>query len=237
MCYQRFATSRPLRIARAREITEMGLAPEVVFVDRLNAGTIILAEHFAGVGSLVVFEPSRPANGELTERMLKAADIVKFADDRNSGLSGFEARSRQVWIVTCGQEGAIYRIGNGIWHRSPAFTYPTIDAGGAGDWTTAGIIHALGAHNRRTEAVVGEALRWAQALAAISCGAPGARGLARQQAAETVLRTVGCLMQNGEQEDAIDSVEEIHVPAALPSSCRMCLQPVIADAIVGSSSD
>ncbi len=224
-CCRRFAPSRPLRMARAKEIVDMGLVPKVLFVDRLNAGTIILAEHFADVGSLVVFEPSRPANGELTERMLKVADVIKFADDRDSGLCDFEARRGQVWIVTRGQEGAMYRIGNGKWYGSPAFYYPTIDAGGAGDWTTAGLIHALETHGRRTLAVVGEALRWAQALAAISCGAPGARGLARQQSVDAVMRTVNYLMQEREEGDVIGEVDESHSPVTFPKSCSMCLQP------------
>lgn len=230
-CDQRLPASRPLTRARAQEVTCAVSPPDVFFLDRLNAGTVLLAEHFAGAGSLIVLEPSRPARPDLTERALDVAHVIKQSDDREAGLEGHSARSGQVWILTGGASGARYRVGAGSWHDSPAFSYPIVDAGGAGDWTTAGLIHTLPAGERRTVRAVGDALRWAQALAAVSCGAPGARGLARQQSADAVLRAAQFLEQRGEprSSDADSSTGSTsRIPKAI---CRWCLQQRVSGVV------
>jgi fructokinase len=189
-CATSLPRSRPLNIERAEQIVESAVSPDVFFFDRVNAGTLVLAEHFAKSACLVVFEPGRPANEDRLRRAMAVADVVKMAHDRPTGIESAELQASQVQIVTLGSEGARFRIGKGTWHVSPAFPFPIVDTGGAGDWTTAGLVHALPDHGRRTMQTVSDALRWAQALAAVSCGAPGARGLARQQSAEAVVRTV-----------------------------------------------
>ena len=187
-CYCLFPMGRPLRKDRAFELLELGAKPDVFFFDRLNAGTLLLAEHFASKGSIVIYEPSRPARAALSERALDAATVVKQSNSRYSGLDDLRPRSRQVRIVTEGEQGARFKVGGGAWHHSKAFPYPVVDAGGAGDWTTAALIHMLRLEDRRTVKAVGSALSSAQALAALSCGAPGARGLARQQPADSLIR-------------------------------------------------
>jgi len=216
--------SRPLRTDRARELIDMDLSPDVFFFDRLNAGTILLAEHFATAGSLVVFEPSRPARADLTERALKVAHVIKHADNREAGVDDTTPSPNQVWIVTGGAQGARFRVGRGSWHTSPAFSYPIVDTGGAGDWTTAGLVHALPHGTRRTVAAVGDALRWAQALAAVSCGAPGARGLARQHSADAVVRAAKFLEQRGESSAAGQDVIKWSKSSVPTATCRWCLQ-------------
>ncbi len=228
ICDEAFPRSRPLRKDRALELTNLDLSPDIFFFDRLNAGTLLLAEYFASVGSLIIFEPSRPSRAELTERMLDVADIIKFADNRPSGLDSSLPQNHQSWIITRAQQGADYRIGNGAWRRSPAFTYPVVDAGGAGDWTTAGLIHSLPRHGRLTLKTLGDSLRWAQALAAVSCGAPGARGLARQQSAEAVMRAAKFLEQRGERADTGDQVDDSYMPSMSLTTCAVCLQPKAA---------
>jgi fructokinase len=222
-CGQSLPSSRPLRTDRALELCMEVAAPDVFFFDRLNAGTLTLAEHFAGNGSLIVFEPSRPARESFTRRAVDVADVIKYANDRDSGLDNIEpANRRQLRVVTAGAAGASYRVGKGAWHESPAFSYPIVDAGGAGDWTTAGLIHAL--PENRTVRAVGDALRWAQALAAVSCGAPGARGLARQQSASTVLRAAQFLEQRRGQASP-ELVEQPWKESKVRGSvCRWCLQ-------------
>lgn len=187
-CNGLFPMGRPLRKDRALELLELGTKPDVFFFDRLNAGTLLLAEHFASKGSIVIYEPSRPARASLLERALDAATVVKQSNNRYSGLDDLRPRSRQVRIVTEGQHGARFKIGGGAWHHSDAFPSPVVDAGGAGDWTTAALIHMLRPEERRTVKTVGSALRAAQALAALSCGVPGARGLAQQQSADVLIR-------------------------------------------------
>ena len=223
-CGLRFPRSRPLRKDRALEIAALGLSPGVFFFDRLNAGTILLAEHFSESGSLIVYEPSRPAREDLTERALRVAHIVKYAADRDPGLATTEPRPRQVWIVTGGREGAEYRVGRGVWHYSPAFNYPVVDTGGAGDWTTAGLIHSIPLGPRLTVRAVGDSLRWAQALAAVSCGAPGARGLAAQQSADSVMRAAKFLEQSGIQSSTEGMEQKDAGGQTHGAGCRTCLQ-------------
>lgn len=227
-CHYSFPPSRPLTISRADEVAAAIERPDVCFVDRLNPGTILLAEQLHARGSAVVFEPSRPARPDFERRILKIARLVKFAHDRRSDLEGADAESGQIWIETCGPAGARYRIGTTKWHTSPAFPYPVIDAGGAGDWTTAGLIHALDLTTRAALPRVGDALRWAQALAAVSCGAPGARGLARQQSAEGVLRSAHFLEQR--QAADIQTSTLNWRQATLPeTACSWCLEARAAD--------
>lgn len=223
-CGAKFPLSRPLRKDRALEIAALGLSPDVFFLDRLNAGTILLAEHFADRGSLIMFEPSRPANEELTQRAVRVAHIIKYAADRDPGLAAVVPLPRQVWIVTGGREGAQYRVGRGVWHTSPAFNYPVVDTGGAGDWTTAGLIHSIPLGTRLTVRAVGDSLRWAQALAAVSCGAPGARGLSMQQSADSVIRAAKFLEQSGAQSRTKSTRQEDGGRATHKAGCATCLQ-------------
>jgi fructokinase len=219
-CGQRFPTSRPLRIDRALELTAaIRQAPDVFFLDRLNAGTLLLAEYFHSNGSRVVFEPSRPSRPELLERIAPIAEVIKYADDRLVALDLQPARPRRAEIVTAGPQGARYRIDEGRWHQSPAFAYPVVDAGGAGDWTTAGLVHALpSGTDPLTVSALGDALRWAQALAAVSCGSPGARGLAKQQSVETVLRSATFLEQSKDPAKPVEG----STPARTTAPARVC---------------
>lgn len=223
-CGARFPHSRPLKTDRAAEIAASEPRPAVFFFDRVNAGTVLLAEHFAAAGAVVVLEPSRPAAASLMARAIAAADIVKHADDRDAGLESAEPRQGQLRIVTSGTAGTWFRIGVGSWHHSPAFAYPVVDAGGAGDWTTAGLIHTIELGRRPTVGQLRDGLAWAQALAAVSCGSPGARGLARTQSAEAVVRAAGFL-QRREVEPPAATVPSIRRVSSPASVCGYCLMP------------
>lgn len=221
-CHHAFPPSRPLTIDRADDVSAALETPDVCFIDRLNPATLRLAEKLHESGSVVVYEPSRPARPPLEHRMLAIARLVKYAHDCRADLATIEPRRGQAWIETRGAAGARYRVGTTKWRASPAFSYPVIDAGGAGDWTTAGLIHTLDLRARVTLPRVGDALRWSQALAAVSCGAPGARGLARQQSAEDVLRSAQFLeqRQDSEVQSATRRWRESPSPDA---ACRWCL--------------
>jgi sugar/nucleoside kinase (ribokinase family) len=223
-CRTRFPHSRPLPADRAANVMEHEPAPDVFFFDRVNAGTVLLAEHFASLGSLVVLEPSRRARPDLTARAVAAADVVKQANDRDAGLGSTEPHRGQLWIVTGGSRGTWFRMGTGKWYHSPAFAYPVIDAGGAGDWTTAGLIHTIQLDGRRTIGQMTDALAWAQALAAVSCGSPGARGLARSQSADAVVRAARFLQQRDAEPTptALPSARSATPPSSV---CGYCLMP------------
>lgn len=222
-CAQRLPSSRPLTARVADEVLALCSAPSVFFFDRLNAGTIRLAERFAQEGSVIVFEPSRPARPDLTDRALAIADVVKQAEDRSDALSDSGGRPGQIWVQTGGTDGSRYRIGRGIWHDSPAFSYPVVDPGGAGDWTTAGLLHALSPDSRWTVSAIGDALRWAQALAAVSCGSPGARGLAKHRSAHAVLAAATSLEERRAARDAEVSATRLQQPEAPSNACGWCL--------------
>jgi len=235
-CGQNLPHSRPLRVDRAIQVAERAETPDVFFFDRLNAGTIEMAERFADDGSFVVFEPSRPSRPDLLARAAKVAHLIKFAEDRKSRFIELSGSSpSQMCVITRGELGATYRIGEGQWHDSPAFPYPVVDAGGAGDWTTAGIVHVLSRTIDATSKELGDAVRWAQSLAAVSCGAPGARGLARQQTAETVIRAAQFLEREGEQFVVGDSRSRWRAGTAPAEACQTCLQDTRVEGLVEST--
>lgn len=230
-CGQRLPRSRRLSRSRALEVAESRKAPDVFFFDRINHGTLELAERFAGAGAFIAFEPSTPVSPSLLERALTVVDLVKYADDRRVGevANRSGGPKKQIKITTHGAAGASYRVGEGAWHRSPAFPYPTVDPGGAGDWTTAGLLHALDLTTRPSATNVGDALRWGQALAAVSCGWPGARGLARHQTTQAVLRSVRFLQSERQSHDTADHVghSTLRQPVAR-NACAWCLLPAVA---------
>lgn len=226
-CQQPFPFSRPLTTRRASEVARAIAPPDVCFIDRLNPGTLLLAEQLHARGSSVVFEPSRPARPDLERRILKVARLIKFAHDRRPDLEDADSGRGQIWIETSGAMGARYRVGGSKWYRSPAFPYPVVDAGGAGDWTTAGLVHTLDLSVRATLPSVGDALRWAQALAAVSCGAPGARGLARQQSAEDVLRSAHFL-ERRQATELRPGPPNWRTPSPPERACRWCLGPLVS---------
>jgi fructokinase len=223
-CRTRLPRSRPLRIQQAHAISESRAPAGIFFFDRANAGTVTLAEEMASQGAFVVFEPSMRGDSELMWRALAVADLVKHASDRDVGDSAASPLSRQIQIVTQGAEGARYRVGRSNWRESPAFPYPTIDAGGAGDWTTAGLLHALGTERSRSLGSVSNALRWGQALAAVSCSAPGARGLAQQHNAQSVVREVQFLQTSAEASaPSVDPRPIVSKRRDPKGRCSVCL--------------
>ena len=100
-CARTFPSSRPLRLSRAQELARVIPTPRVFFFDRINAGTVLLAEHFKSSGSVVVLEPSRQARLDLMKRAVLAADVVKHADDRKTGVEQFEPSSARQIQTSC----------------------------------------------------------------------------------------------------------------------------------------
>lgn len=239
VCQERLPQSRPLTVAHAKAMLTCVPAPDIYFFDRANAGTLVLAEHFRARGSQVVFEPSRVGRRDYLERAVDVAHVIKCASDRSIDIEHLlPVRPRQVAIVTSGVHGASFRVGKGAWHNSPAFSYPVIDAGGAGDWTTAGMLHALSQREERLSVrVVRETLRWGQALAAVSCGAPGARGLARQQSASSVVRAAH-FMQHSEGSFTGAPWPRWAVGTRISrGACPACLEPRTRSDISGAAAD
>lgn len=162
--------------------------PELFFFDRPSPGNLHLARYLKERGVLIVFEPPRLKHKPEFKTATGLADVVKVADSRNlPDLETWLADSSLV-ILTRGANGLCYRATdfNGLttdWIDMPAFSISyTLDACGSGDWLTTGLLHAFFAVDdfagdvaRRLEG----ALKFGQALAALNCLLPGARGLSR----------------------------------------------------------
>lgn len=202
-CGVRFPRNRRLSTTNAERLAELLDPPGVFFFDRANPGTVRLAEKLADRGVLIVFEPASGIKAAYALKAFHLAHILKFSTDSGINLHGALGiglgRRDQIQISTSGRRGAQYRVGDSRWRTSPAFEYPTVDEAGAGDWTTACFLHALTqntqAQNNPTVENVGDALTWAQAVAAVSCGFTGARGLAHARSCETVLQSAQQLVE------------------------------------------
>lgn len=188
-CGRRFPRSRPLPDEEANTLLGDIEDAAVFFFDRANGATLMLADAFRHRGALVVFEPSVNGSAAVMQRATELAHVVKFSDDRLSVIwSELPApKSNQAQVVTRGEHGAVARIGKTRWAESAAFDAQVIDPGGAGDWTTAGLLYELdGKTNFDGERLV-ESLRFGQALAALNCEWPGARGLSEHRSAKAAV--------------------------------------------------
>jgi fructokinase len=150
--------------------------------DRANTGTITVATELRRRGALVVFEPSTPGRDGLAREAASIAHILKYSIERSRHLPDplLEARPGQLQVRTRGAGGVDYRYGRRQWTHLPAAPTLVVDAAGAGDWMTAGLIASLrgSVAARLSSSAARRALDRAQVLAALSCGFPGALGLA-----------------------------------------------------------
>ncbi len=228
-CRERLPRSRPLTLEQAQRLIVAVPQASVYFFDRANAGTLALAEHYAEHGSVVVYEPSVPANAALLRRAASVADVIKHSDDRSVG--GLEdlavsPRAGQVRIVTHGAQGLELRVGDGRPRRLPALPARSVDSGGAGDWTTAGLLARAVGPGGLERGGLDEALRFGQALAALSCAVPGARGL-MGLTRRTVLHRARTVQADGGLARTL-RVKVAPPPPAPTGACVVCLMPLTA---------
>jgi len=231
-CGRRFPRSRPLSKARASEVLDRVDDVDVFFFDRANPGTLSLAEGLRERGALVVFEPSVATAGATMQRAAELSHMVKFSDDRLSVLwSALPAPAAdQVQVVTRGEHGAVARIGAAPWAESIAFAAETIDACGAGDWTTAGLLYRLGAKKTFDEHELVDALRLGQALAALNCEWPGARGLVEHTTPRDALSDATSLMRARRRRRAHPATRRRARRSG--DACHACLDPHTAQETV-----
>lgn len=226
-CGSGLPRSRPLTLEHAEACAEANPSPDVFFFDRANAATVSLAEQYASAGCVVVFEPSTPVNAELLRRAIAVAHVVKHSDDRSvGGLEDLNVRARtgQVRIITHGADGLEVRLGSKHTHRLPAMATLAVDTGGAGDWTTAGLLHVAVDHGQIAYDLLEDALRYGQALAAVNCATPGARGLMTLSRATAARRAAAVLQEGGLTSKP--RLPKQQRPSVLPSRCPLCLLPV-----------
>ena len=161
----------------------------VFFFDRVTAGTVRMAQAARAGGAFVFFEPSSiSADRGLFDAALSCAHVVKYSADRIREPLDHCLTSGFVEIQTLGARGLRFRKHSLApdWVDLPALRASSVtDTSGAGDWCTAGFLHALFARCEGSELRdlgyndVYSSLRLGQSIAALSVGHLGARGMMR----------------------------------------------------------
>lgn len=186
-CNRRFAKYRPPSIEEAQAVKVANSA--VLFVDRASAASIALMQRVREANGLVFFEPNGPGRPALTRQALALAHIVKVSADRAPSLSTLLlAVSREAVVITTrGSDGLSFRVGAGLEHKRRAPRTAVVDAAGAGDWLTSGLLARLMFDSSLSHRNLEIGLRTGQWLAAQSCGFFGARGLNRATSFESLV--------------------------------------------------
>ena len=169
-------------LTHARQVAQ-GEAPKAFYFDRTSPATVAMAEWAKQNGSVVLFEPSSISEDALFERAVDACHILKFSNERfGRDLELSEARGPLLVVRTMGANGLQARW-KGRWSFLSRLSRPgLLTRRVPGTRCSVGLLHVLaqkGVHKfvtaRKTD--VESALRLGQALAALSCGFEGARGL------------------------------------------------------------
>lgn len=177
----------PVAASAAESIVESIPSSDIFFMDRVSEAALILARKCANNGALVVYEPSVSSEPELEFEALKLAHIVKYSSERfESYIDQFDTNVL-LEIKTEGKSGLRFRsnlkkVSCNDWkHVSSIQVDNFVDAAGAGDWCTAGLVSKVGVGGLErfasiTQEELIEALFFGQQLSAWNCGFEGARG-------------------------------------------------------------
>jgi fructokinase len=182
-CGASFPRNKQMPEAFARQTESRLPKAQVFYYDRASRATLQLAKFLRSSGALIVFEPYRDGRERLFRECLNAAHIVKYSHEQVE--TRLFLKHALLEIQTLGAEGLRYRTkrSNGNWKTMPAFKPAnTIDSAGAGDWCTAGLLHAVAQNglpgfSTASAGQIDEALAFAQGLAALCCQYEGPRGL------------------------------------------------------------
>jgi sulfofructose kinase len=157
-------------------------AVRVLYLDGSEvAAATAAAEHARRSGTRTVVDIDTTLPG--TDRLLRSIDVIIAAAAFPAALTGASSlglalarmqadTGAPVVCVTLGEEGSLARVA-GHEVRTPAFRVPVVDSTGAGDVFRAGFVAAWLHGGDTTE--VEDALRWANAVAALKCRGLGAR--------------------------------------------------------------
>ena len=180
VCGYRLRYFEPVPLAEVEARLPLVPTPRVFFFDRDSPGSLRLARYAKERGALVVYEPNYAGPETSFAEACAVADVLKFSQERLPDLS--PAPGPSLVLETRGVTGLRYRRPPGDWQHLPAFRVTTTrDAGGSGDWCTAGLIHRVGREGvasflRASAEDIREALRFGQAMSAWNCAFVGARG-------------------------------------------------------------
>ncbi len=171
------------------EFVRCAAKSNVFFFDRVTAGTVRMAQAARAGGAFVFFEPSSiSADRGLFDAALSYAHVVKYSVDRIREPLDHRLSSGFIEIQTQGARGLRFRKHSLApdWVNLPALrTSSVADTSGAGDWCTAGFLHALFSGRGGSELRdldyndIYRSLRLGQSIAALSVAHVGARGMMR----------------------------------------------------------
>lgn len=232
-CGQRLPMFRPITISAVNAVARLPKT-QVFFADRVSPGIVAMAERFNADGAIIVFEPSGIGDEAMFQRMLRLTHILKYSDERLPDLNITAPENLVLEIQTLGHGGLRFRIKSSTgkrrrWVRVEAFMLKRVqDTAGAGDWCTAGIIHALGASGlaglkSASVAKVIRASMFAQALSAWNCGFEGARGGMYTSTIEDFHRSIHEILAAKSHNVVSLDDDQCHptkVVARICSSCR-----------------
>lgn len=188
LCGSHLPGYRPVPVSTVNLLLPQLPAPVVFFFDRSSRGSLQLAQNYAEKGALVVYEPSGVGDPTLFDEALSISHVVKYSHDRMGDVAALQTAQEPLLIIeTLGRNGLRYRSRlpahrRKKWTNVEAFQVgKVLDAAGAGDWCTAGLIHHLGKRGLQGLLQIDSgyflrALSFGQALAAWNCGFEGARG-------------------------------------------------------------
>lgn len=216
---------RNVVLAQAQQAMK-GRAPKAFYFDRISPAVIAMAEWAKKDGAVVMFEPSSIGEDSLFERAVDACDILKFSNERLSKDSELAHAPRPLLVVrTLGADGLQARW-QGEWTSFEPFVPPrVVDTAGAGDWCSVALLHVLAqkgstAFASAQSTKIERALRLGQALAALSCGFEGARGL--MSATGTVDRVNRMLRTMIGGDENLTDIAITSAPTKTVEICKVC---------------
>lgn len=178
-----FPSFRPVLAKKIGNILDRLPQTDIFYFDRVSRSAIELAKMAKAKGALIFFEPSANSDKKQFEECLKIADIIKFSNDRlKTYKQDYPKIQSLLEIESLGSRGLSYRFKSDSWKIIDSFQISNaVDTAGAGDWCSSGILKylmdkGLKNINDAEEINIVEALCYGQALGAINCLYPGARG-------------------------------------------------------------
>lgn len=179
---------RPTPISMLQADADPAAVPHIFFFDRPTPGNLRLAKQLRSSGTMIMFEPPRLKDEESYDTAIAGSDIVKVTGGQDKKLLMSKLSKCSLSVITYGTDGLEYKA-NGFqgvshdWKSLPAMRLArSVDACGSGDWLTVGFLHTLFAVQdlvTDSDSKLGASLKYGQALAALNCLLPGARGLSR----------------------------------------------------------
>lgn len=230
LCGRRLRYYEPVPLAGVSQRLPAVPEAKVCFFDRDSDGAFALAWHCAAQGALIIYEPNYAGPEVRLAEALRLAHVFKCSREKLPGLADRLAEGPALVIETAGACGLRYldrRRGGGGWRRLEAARVAAVrDAGGSGDWCTAGLIHLLGRGGAAgllaaSEEEVRAALAFGQALGAWNCAFEGARGGVYAVGRERFERDVGAILAGEVIDPAAGASQEGHeLAGAFCPGCR-----------------